>query len=622
MTWLSPASLWLLGLSAAIIMAYFLRRLAPAYRVSALFLWSGREERPRSFLRLLWSRVGLLLLQLAALALLVTALADPVVNLPSTGARVMAIVIDGSASMRGRLSSGTRYEQAVAQALQLLTQNPSAQAVIIQAESHSRLLASLVARRAEALGALRASQPTFEGDADPGELLQLLRSQADLSLFERVIFFSDHLPAPSLGDLGWEVRLLGDGEPPPNAALTGFSVRPQPSGSGFDLFVQVVNAAAEPQEIPLEIKLDERPIVQQTLTLEADQEANYSFTYEGSVEAARSTRFSAALSVPASDALSYDNQRFALPPEARPLTVLWIGPANPMLEGAFRALGAATITQMEQWPGDSTVQYDLVIAYKTTLPPEARGHLLLLDAAYPSIITLGHEQPVGPWQGKINPLLNAVQPEEIIVATVRETQLAPEGQTLLTAGAWPALYAYESPDVRLVALPFNPDLDNSNLLLTVDFPILMTNIMDWLLPLRERSAQLLSGDELPLQELGSGPIGVRGPGGQSCTYHSGDQSCGRVEQPGFYTITSGSIQEEFAVNPPPAESEDSQTTQTPTTGAPPSSASSAAAASTPRESALPLWPFLLLAGLVLLAFELRAFDPSLGLPWRQGERSP
>jgi hypothetical protein len=621
MTWLSPAALWLSGLAAAIIIAYFLRRLAPAYRVSALFLWSGHEERPRSFLRLLWSRVGLLLLQLAALALLVTALADPVVNLPSTGARVMAIVIDGSASMRGRLGSGTRYEQAVAQALQLLVQNPAAQTVIIQAESHSRLLASLVATRAEAVGALRASQPTFEGDADPSELLQLLRSQADLSLFEWVVFFTDHAPLSSLGDLGWEMRLLGDGQPLPNVALTGFSVRPQPDGSGFDLFVQVKNATAEPQQIPLEIKLGERSIVQQTLALEANQEADYTFNYEGSVETAGSTRFSAALSVPATDALSYDNQRFALPPQVKPLNVLWVGPANPMLEGAFRALGAATITQVDQWPGDSAAQYDLTIAYKAILPKEARGHLLLLDAAYSSIITLGDEQPAGPWQAKMNSLLTAVQPDEIVVATVRATQLAPEGQTSLMAGAWPALYVYESPDVRLVALPFNPDLDNSNLLLTVDFPILMTNIMDWLLPLRERSTELVSGDELPLQELGSDTIEVRSPSGQSCTYHNSDQSCGHVEEPGFYTITSGSIQEEFAVNPPPTESSGSETTQIAPTGQPPANVTPAGVASTPLRSAFPIWPFLLLAGLVLLALELRAFDPSLGLPWRRDERS-
>src|SRR5574337_1185007 len=131
MTWVSPAAFWLSALAGAIITIYFLRRRAPAYRVSALFLWSGREERPHSFLRLLWTRIGLLLLQLAALTLLVVALADPVVYAPSAGARMMAIFLDGSASMRGRLSSGTRYEQAVRQTLELLAQNPEAQVVIV-----------------------------------------------------------------------------------------------------------------------------------------------------------------------------------------------------------------------------------------------------------------------------------------------------------------------------------------------------------------------------------------------------------------------------------------------------------------------------------------------------------
>jgi hypothetical protein len=610
MSWLNIGALWLLSLSALIAIVYFLRLRAPAYRVSALFLWRHPEERSHSSLRLLWSRIGLLLLQLAALTLMVTALADPVVYAPGMGARLMALIIDGSASMRAQSNHQTRYEQAVKQALDLLDQNPVAQAVIIQAESHSRLLASLDDSRAQIVAALGASQPTFEGDADEGELLQLLRSQADLTRFERVIFLTDHAPSVNVSELGWEVRVVADDQSLEHVALTDFSVRPQPSGSGVDLFVKVHNGTRVSQQIPLEITLGDRSIISQTSTLDAGQEAAHSFSYDGPLEVTVRSHFTATLDVPTSDAFAYDNQRYALPPEAQPLTVLWIGPTNPFIEGALRALGTASITERDRWPEEGTSQYDLIVAYKTSLPQEANGHLLLLDASYPPIITLGAEQPAGPWQVTATPLLDAVQPEEIVIGKMRVTQLAREGQTLLRAGEWPALFVYEAPGVRLVALPFDPDLENSNLLLTVDFPILMTHITHWLAPFRERSAALTSGNELSLQELGSRPIVVLGPEGQSCVYGSSDRTCGRVEEPGFYTVKAGSLQEEFAVNTPASESEELGNGQA-LAGTPISSVQPMLSGNALLRTTHPLWPFLLLAGLILLVIELSAFDPSM-----------
>ncbi|HED03576.1 MAG TPA: VWA domain-containing protein, partial [Candidatus Fraserbacteria bacterium] len=560
MSWLNPGALWLLGLSGLITAIYFLRRRARAYPVSALFLWSGSQERPHSFLRWLWSHIGLLLLQLAALALLVGALADPVLYAPGRGARLLAIFIDGSASMRARLGSGgeTRYQQAIAQATALLTDNPIARTVIIQAESHPRLLAGAKSSRAEALSALRASGPTYEGNADPAELLELLRSQAPESRFEQIVLFSDHIPRARLPE-SWQLRLVATARSPGNLALTGFSVRRQPDGHGYDLFVKVENASAKARQVSLDISLDDRTILHKILSLAAGERLSDSFNYQGAINPGEGLRFRASLSPLPGEVFVADNRRYALPPQRRPPRVLWVGPDNRLLQGALRALFQARLTRVKSLPsGSDAAGYDLIVAYKTSLPPLASGHLLLLDAAYPPLVSLGEEQPAGKWQAERSPLLAAVRPEEIFVAKVRATELSPQGQTLLRAGQWPALYVYEAPGLRLAALPFSPDLDNSNLLLTVDFPILISHLIEWLEPQRERSVQLTSGSELPLQELSSGTVQVIGPAGAQCSYPGPDQAvpCGQAEQPGFYTLKNGSAALEFAVNLPASESQD------------------------------------------------------------------
>jgi hypothetical protein len=77
MIFLSAWAFGLLSLSAVIAFLYFLRRREERVIVSAIWLWSEEQERPRSALVLLWTKIWLLLVQVAALGALVFSLARP-----------------------------------------------------------------------------------------------------------------------------------------------------------------------------------------------------------------------------------------------------------------------------------------------------------------------------------------------------------------------------------------------------------------------------------------------------------------------------------------------------------------------------------------------------------------
>src|SRR6478672_2135166 len=110
MNLVNPAALVLAGLAVPIVALYSLKVRLRRAPVSTLMFWRQifEEKKPRS----LWQRLRhwvSLLLQLAFLALLVLALADPIFRWQQARARRLVLVVDNSASMNARDGASTRF---------------------------------------------------------------------------------------------------------------------------------------------------------------------------------------------------------------------------------------------------------------------------------------------------------------------------------------------------------------------------------------------------------------------------------------------------------------------------------------------------------------------------------
>ncbi|MGQ9734434.1 MAG: vWA domain-containing protein [Candidatus Bipolaricaulia bacterium] len=562
MIFLTPWAIYLFVLAGGVILLYFLRRRAPPYRVSALFLWEEMEQQEQRAWHFARHSLFLLLLQLLAFASLVLALAGPAYRTAGIPGR-LALILDGSASMQMTDEGGkSRYELAQERASELLEQ-ASGEVTVIQAQRDPRLLVPLTGDKRAAIAAVRASRATLEGEAELGELFSLLGSQAPLSQFQRIIYLTDHplsglpegLPLEtiivSVSGEAWRATRL----PARNLGLLAFSLRPEPEpdlAAGYGAFIRVKNYSAQEEHATLTITADGETILSLGLELGAGEERALAFSFARPLPGYAI----ASLEPQVGDDFPWDDRRyFASPAWAWERRVLWLGEEDRFLRGALlAALGAFSITHD---PREGS--FDLIVANGVEVPPGLRGNLLLVNAAFPPLIRLlGEEELAAPTpielEAEDHPLLAGVEVANLFIARAARVALPPGGQTLLrAAGAGIPLLYLKLEQARKICY-FGFDLRWSNLGLTVDFPILMRNLLSWLLELpAPLETGLEVGATLPLRE------GMRAidPRGRSYELSPDRPEEGvRADLPGLYRLERGKAGGHYlAVNLAKSESE-------------------------------------------------------------------
>jgi hypothetical protein len=180
-----------------LIVLYLLKLRRRPVRVSSTMLWRSALRDAQANVPLARLRLSLLLLlQLLALAALITALARPAVPGEGVAGRRVVIVIDRSASMLARdgragtpsvdetandspdaaTASPTRLDEARERALRLINDAPGdQQLMVVQAANEARALTTLTADRAALRDAVRSVEPTDQ-PGDLGAALNLVRS--------------------------------------------------------------------------------------------------------------------------------------------------------------------------------------------------------------------------------------------------------------------------------------------------------------------------------------------------------------------------------------------------------------------------------------------------------------
>lgn len=618
MIFLSPMALYLFGLAGVIIAFYFLKQKVDILPVSALFLWQKFAEKPKSALRFFWSGLFGLLLQLLALAFLVSALANPVFYTKAQGPKRIAVIVDGSLSMQAktvskftssqvRKSQVTRYDEAVAKAIEMIDQNPAAQIAVIQAASQSAILSPLSHTRSEVIKALRRSRPTFQGNANLIELLELLKSQAPLESFDRIVYLADHIPQDELlKDLGIELVLVG-AVPPRNVGLTTFAVRRQPkqfASAEYSLLITLENFSTEGVATQLKVSAGEEIIAEMDVAIEADTRESYEFGYSGPARLFKAQIF-------LDDDLEPDNVRyFALPnvPKAR---ILWLGDENPFLKSALSALGEFAFERPSTAPSSKPTYYDLIVAYNTQLTLPAEGNILLIGSALPPLIERVEDSPSG-FSVKVfhHSLIEGLDVSALFAAPFKKARVSERGQTIVTAntesGAYPLLYLYEGEKLRIVWLGL--ELRYANLVLSLDFPILIKNIIVWFLPWLYADTNLVTGDDITLRAGQAPPLKVIDPRGQISEF-TGQSAFFNANLPGFYRLIEAAALPHrvltYAANPPAAESDIRLKGQSQFIRKVESFSNDL------RPSDFRLFRLFVLGGLILLLLELYLYDRSL-----------
>lgn len=572
---LQPTALYLLFGSLGILLLHFLRSRERQREVSSLVLWSGLSGDPQSKAARFRQHLDpFLLLQLAILLVLSCALARPQLRSSDNSPSSLAIVIDGSVSMR-TIAEGdaTRYELAVDEALSLLDGVAAEGTLVVQWTEHPTLL-SVPADGADPSAVLRASSPTWYADGSVDGLMTMLGSVGGVDRFDHILVLTDrpfsNLPASA------ELRSFKGGN---NVGLTAFSVRANPNGAGTTAFVEIANATDAYVDTRVRIS-DGENLTTLGLMLPPNEVDQYVVPFPSS----RGSVFTASLEY--EDALAADNARHFAVDRPIDVRVYWVGEHN-------RYLAAALAASVPVSDVDDMESADLIIVNDQDVPTVDQGVVLLLQSGMEGVATLRDARDVSTVTAlrPDHPLLRSIDPDDLRVRQVFLADFEVPADVLLAADGLPLLVEVEDDARRL--LFFLSDLMNTNLPVTVDFPLLLRNLAYQLV----RVAPALAyespevGDVLSLR--GRGTIQALTDSNDAAVMYSSTLQTFTPREPGIYTLTTDRGAFALAVNPPASETRLRQNSQ----------GASGPSDAVTSDQFVSLWPWLVVLAAMLLLFE-------------------
>ena len=200
------------------------------------------------------------------------------------------------------------------------------------------------------------------------------------------------------------------------------------------------------------------------------------------------------------------------------------------------------------------LQHDIVIVDRIDFPAMDKGNFLVIAAYSPSIPAVKTEQIDFPqvldWDRK-SPLMANVNVNGLVIERAAKLQTNPNLRPVIESSQTGLLYTYEKDGLRAVWLGF--DLTRSDLPLKVAFPVLMSNIINWLNPhkLGFSAMQTKAGEPYDIAvHLETNEVSIRTPDGKWKSYQvtASPFTYTNTQQVGIYTILENKKSRYFTVN--------------------------------------------------------------------------
>ena len=488
------APLALIGLlSLPIIVAFYMLRLRRRdVPVGSTFLWQQlvrdvEANAPWQRLRFSW----LLLIQLLIAAIVVGAAARPFTATESDLAANVVLIVDTSASMATETGGEDRMAEARARAHAVVARVPEGGRITVVAASDT---AAVLVSATDDLEAADEAIDEIDATQLPGDLTDAFALSSALAARDSdstVVVVTDAAgdDLPEVG-IGAPVIVERVGATDANQAVAALSALRRSGGTQLDLFVAIANPSAADATRRLEVYADDGRgmtlVDARDLSIPAGQRSEVLI---GTVPAnARTVEARLA----GSDALAVDDRAFAIVPAEETTRALLVGPGNSYLEHALALLPRLELFAVgEDGYADALEEADAagtpygVVVFDAVVPDEPPG----VPALY---VDPPDDGPYGAVDGRIEqPLIDRVDPDEALLRFVdlttvhvgRARAIAPATSLrpiVSTSGGDPLIGVGEDAGRRLALIAF--DLGESDLPLQIAFPLLMSNLVDYLLP--------------------------------------------------------------------------------------------------------------------------------------------
>lgn len=514
MSFAAPTALLLALLAAPIILFYILKIRLRRVPISTNIFWKQifDERPPRSIWQYLRHLLSLLV-QLALLALLVLAAADPILAWQTRQARRLVAVIDNSASMSAADVEPTRFAAAIESAASLAEglRFGDEMAIVLAGPTPEVLLGM-----SDHVPTLKRTLREIEISDNPTELdgaIELGKQLVGNHPHGQVIVFSDFCatspdatptPAQAEGQSAdrpkVKVEYRSFATPAANVGITQFQVRRSLIDPlGYEILVAVRNASPHAVRCRVELELDGLPVDILPIELAAEEQWSRSLekaSLTGGRLAARLTQIAplgetsdadasttakaAAAPTPSLNLLAADDEAWAVLPARRVERVLIVTPGNLFLQKVFEANPLVSVEVVREFPADWPKDAIIVLHNEVPaqLPP---GRVLVVDPRGDcDAWRLGAvvENPIVTDLDAASPLMTHVRLDNVLMPEARKLEFQTPPHVLAGAVAGDVIYAeLARPQGKYLVLTAN--LDEGDLAFRTAFPIMVANALTY-----------------------------------------------------------------------------------------------------------------------------------------------
>jgi Ca-activated chloride channel homolog len=607
MFWGVPHALLLLG--GAVPLILFLHSLKPKgikVGTTTLFLWERVLKEQPLATRLGWllRKNLLLILQIVAATMLIAALADPALLHFGAVSGDTVVVMDLSASMKAKGSSGARFDAARREFLSLIDNLASQQKMmVIGAGAQPRLLQPFTSDKRR----LRDVARNLTATDAPGRVKEaILFAHAFLKRDtpDRVVVISDgafegaeEYSRPP-GHLRF-IKIEGGND---NIGIVGFELRRHPERpSQVEVMVNVKNFTAKAARVPLTLTLGEKTLVQESVDMEPGGRRILIYP----LESLPPGTLVAGLKI--DDDFATDNRAYLALSDGPPVRLLYVGPGNPFLANLLRFFPHVQVSAAHEWDQNAaSPQHDVVIFDRVPVPALAQGNFILINTLAPNLplrLDGAVKSPQILSQVSKHPVTEGLSLGDLHVQASSRLALTGEGTILARSQEGPLIVAMEKGKLRTLVIGF--DLMASDLPLRVAFPVLFHNAFEWFQPQHfefpARGAR--SGSPIALRlAAADGSIELTTPSGRKEILNSVTNPLIFTDtfEAGLYSYKKAGTESRFAVNL--FDEAESQIAPRVNVAVTPTEA--ARAGNEKLDAGFSLWPMLLVVVLLLLATEL------------------
>ena len=472
MHFLFPAGAWGFVSLGVITALYLLKRRSETVRVPSLLLWQralAEQQAMKPFQKL--KKNILYFLQMALAILLTLALMRPAVSGGVQGETVMIFDLSASMQAEGRL------EQAKERALNLIDGMKAGDRVTVLTASRE---AEIALSRSGDLSRVRSvihGLNARNGGADLDAALSLAQAMGRDIEGLNILVFSDAFTSDS-------AQVIPVGTPQSNRALLSLSVQ---NGQAFVRIANYGDAAT----VTLECEADGALCDAVTVALEADEVRSALLAVPENAQTVR-------VHIQEADALLTDNERWYAAREKGTYRAALCGD-NVFLEKALSLRDDLTLLRTMAAEAASLENIDLYI-FDGTLPETlpAQGTLLCVapDRQVLDIGIGGKAEPASAIRAGLSGRAQSLTAHLLLedIALRAYTPLT-GGDAVLRIGSDSLIAVTEAENRRAAVIGF--DLHDSNLPMKGDFPILMQNLLGFLLPdARQSFPDGVCGDSL------------------------------------------------------------------------------------------------------------------------------